>query len=66
MPPGLVCVAVVVHAAWPLTPDVASVCPLTKPVMVAVNVGTGAPNALLTSLAVTVNVAGPTETVPGT
>ncbi len=56
----------VVHSAEPVTPEVARVWPFTKPEMVAVSVGTAAPKALVTLLAVTVAVAGVTVTVPGT
>ena len=53
MPAGDDAVAVVVRLGAPLT--TAKVSPLTKPVMVAVNVGRGAPATLLALFAVTVN-----------
>ena len=56
----------VLHAACPVTPEVARVWPSTKPVMVAVRAGTAAPKALDWLLAVTTRVAGTTVTVPAT
>ncbi len=54
MPAALVAVAVVVHAGLPVTPEVARVWPSTKPVIVAVSVGTAPPNCIVWLLAVTV------------
>ncbi len=57
-------VAVVVQTGDPVTPEVARVCPSTKPVIAAVSVGTADPKVIVWLLAVTVSAAGVTWTVP--
>ncbi len=56
------------QAAEPATPDVASVSPFTKPVMVAVKSGLSWPYSRVAGSAVTVRVAGvtvwPSSSVP--
>ena len=53
-------VAVVTHAGLPVTPDVASVWPFTKPEIVAVSCAFAWPNGRLFASAVTVRVGSPT------
>ena len=57
-PTGLVIVAAVVHWGWPVTPDVARVCPFTKPEIVEPSVGRGAPYGIAVSFPVTESGAG--------
>ena len=61
---GLVAVAAEAQLGEPLTPEVASVSPFTKPLSVAVKAGFASPYSRFASRAVTVRCAGVTVSAP--